>query len=141
MAGNVLWTEVFNKPGSQSQELTRQRIMQEERSGKRCSFGSAPQSTDCPDVWVAPQAERQTLAAPIAGYTGAVARVRPEFIGPTSSEAASAFTQPCRSATAAMAPGGGSSALGTAPVFIPGSRASERRTISESLDFARKTQC
>ena len=34
MAGNVLWTEVFNKPGSQSQELTRQRIMQEEERSK-----------------------------------------------------------------------------------------------------------
>ena len=35
MAGNVLWTSVFNKPDSQSQDLTRQRIVQEERCGRR----------------------------------------------------------------------------------------------------------
>ena len=88
MAGNVLWTQVFNKPGSQSQELTRQRIVQEERCGRRPATitpgpayeemvrGRGPLQEMVRDPW-APSSQRHSLPGPIKGYGGTLPIVRP----------------------------------------------------------------
>ena len=100
MSGNVLWTQVFNKPGSQSQELTRQRIVQEERCGRRpASIIPGPayeaamrgRGTIVPvDPW-APQRDRHQLPPPIVGYGGTMPRVRPEHTGKNMGEQAAEF--------------------------------------------------
>jgi hypothetical protein len=131
MASNVLWTSVFNKPGSQSQELTRQRIVQEERCGRRPATimpgavyddmvrGQGPVRVS--DPW-RPPAQRHTVGAPLVGYAGSVPRVRPEHTGVNRSEAAAHFVPHLRSAAHEArkreAPAGGSSSLGTKPLEV-----------------------
>ena len=133
MAGNVLWTAVFNKPGSQSQELTRQRIVQEERCGRRPATiipgpvydemvrGRGP--LQLADPW-APKSQRLSLPPPIKGYGGTLLRVRPEHTGFNHGEQAAHFTPHFGTdawwKAQRMAPGGGASALGTAPMPVPG---------------------
>ena len=136
MAGNVLWTSVFNKPGSQACELTRQRIVQEERTGRRpASIVPGPAYDEAVrgrgsmvprDPW-APAAVRHTLPPPIVGYGGTMPRVRPEHTGKNPGEQAAQFkphfgTEGYQKVLR-MAPGGGASALGTKPMPIPGTKA------------------
>lgn len=74
MAGNVLWTSVFNKPDSQSQDLTRQRIVQEERCGRRSAeiipgpiYDQMVRGTGGPallDPWAPTGAARKTIQPP-----------------------------------------------------------------------------
>ena len=141
MAGNVLWTNIFNKPDSQSQELTRQRIIQEGRPGRRPAQPQTPSqqyddiiSGRGPGVPVDPwpraarEVNRTTIGAPILGYGGSVPLLRPEHVG-TLSEAQAAWkdkTVEHREA-ARIAPGGGASAMGTAPSNMPGVRATGKR--------------
>ena len=100
MAGNVLWTTIFNKPTSQASELTRQRIVQEERCGRRpASIISGPAYEDAvrgrgpltiADPW-APPRDRHALPAPIKGYGGTMPRVRQEHTGKNYGEQAAQF--------------------------------------------------
>jgi len=152
MATNVLWTSVFNKPGSQSQELTRQRIAQEERVGRRPAMEPIPSATyddmmrgkgdRVPrDPWQRPlaNAPRTTIASPICGYGGSVPRLYPEHLGRPTSEASAQFVDKSKSHrdfTRSLAPGGGSSALGTQPMPVPGARAVPRRGIYDTLKMA-----
>ena len=93
------------------------------------------------DPWVPKGGDRETLPPPIRGYTGAVPRVRPEHVGPLRSEQQEHFTPMFGTAkhqdTKGMAPGGGSSALGTAPMPVPGQRTYEGRGIYQSLEVVR----
>mgnify|MGYP003685641659 CR=1 FL=1 len=152
MAGNVLWTSVFNKPGSQSQELTRQRIVQEERPGRRPAMEPIPgaqydamlrgEGERVPrDPWQKPPpgAPRHTLGAPICGYGGAVPRLYPEHLGKPKSEAHAAYvdkSQGYKDFSRSIAPGGGSSALGTKPMPVPGAKAVPRAGIYDTLKLA-----
>jgi hypothetical protein len=149
MSGNVLWTQIFNKPDSQSQELTRQRIIQEERCGRRAP-GVIPgpvydelvrgRGAPLPDPWVSKGA-RHSIHPPIVGYSGTIPSLRPEHTGVNNGEQAAKFTQHFGTASYAkarnMAPGGGASALGTAPMPIPGTRAPVGRGLYDSLLVAR----
>jgi len=151
MAGNVLWTQVFNKPGSQSQELTRQRIFQEERCGRRpASIVPGPVHEELVrgrgpyhivDPW-APSQARHSLPPPIVGYGGTIPRVRPEHTGINRGEQAAHYKPHFGTAsyafTVGQAPGGGASALGTKPMPIPGSRTPVARGIYESFLVAKQ---
>jgi len=146
MAGNVLWTTIFNKPTSQASELTRQRIVQEERCGRRpASIISGPAYEDAvrgrgpltiADPW-APPRDRHALPAPIKGYGGTMPRVRQEHTGKNYGEQAAQFKAHFGTDryqyTQNMAPGGGASALGTKPMPIPGSKTPVGPRIYESL--------
>ena len=150
MAGNVLWTEVFNKPGSQSQELTRQRIVQEERCGRRpATITPGPTyekivrgkgETPLLDPWK-PTTGRHSIEPPLVGYGGTVPMVRPEHTGVNNGEQAAHFVPHFGSkAHASMkreAPAGGASALGTKPFFTPGTRTPPGLGIYDSLIIAR----
>ena len=143
MAGNVLWTSVFNQQGSQSQELTRQRIVQEERCGRRPATNlsgpdhdnivrgkpSKQHSKLLLDPWQ-PNNERHSIQPPLVGYGGTIPRVRPEHTGVNNGEQAAQFvehfghggTSVAMNAMKRSAPAGGSSALGTKPFEMPGTR-------------------
>ena len=136
MAGNVLWTSVFNKPDSQSQDLTRQRIVQEERCGRRpATVIKGPEfdelvrgkgdDTLVRDPWK-PKGPRHSVQPPLVGYGGSVPLVRPEHTGENKGEHAYYYTPHFGSEKhAAMlreAPAGGASALGTKPFAVPGTR-------------------
>jgi len=150
---NVLWTTVFNKPGSQSQELTRQRIVQEERCGRRPAtitpgplyddmVRGAPGAPKLQDPW-APKSEaaRKTIHPPLMGYAGTIPRVRAEHTGVNRGEQAAHFVPHFGSAalavTKGVAPAGGASALGTKPLELPGTRAPVARGLFDSLKLAR----
>ncbi|KOO35826.1 hypothetical protein Ctob_010942 [Chrysochromulina tobinii] len=138
MSGNVLWTTIFNEPTSQATELTRDRIRQHDRVGRRPAsivpgplFEEAIRGRDThglvkmDDPWVPPR-ERHSLPPPLVGYGGTFPRVRPEHTGKNMGEQAAQFIPHFGTAsyrkTANMAPGGGASALGTKPLPIPGSK-------------------
>ena len=100
MAGNVLWTPVFNKPGSQSQELTRQRIKQEDVCGRRPATklpgpefdrivrgDAGSHSKLLADPWQ-PKGERHSIEPPLVGYGGTIPMVRPEHTGINNGEQA-----------------------------------------------------
>ena len=98
MSGNVLWTNLFNKPDSQAQDLTRQRIVQEERCGRRPASivpglvydamvrGKGPSVPV--DPWAPGKGERGALQPPLVGYGGTIPMVRPEQCASSSSRAA-----------------------------------------------------
>ena len=151
MSGNVLWTSIFNQPGSQANELTRQRIVQEERVGRRPAntMSSAEHAavlrgeSDLRDPWVAkPAGERYALQPPISGYGGTIPMYRPEHTGENNGEQAAAFVPHFGSEgyadTKARAPGGGASALGTRQLPPPGHKNVPGRTLFESLEVARE---
>ena len=139
MAGNVLWTSIFNQPTSQASELTRHRIIQEERCGRRPAtttpgpvYEDIVRGRPAPgydklvrDPWQ-PEGPRTSVQPPIVGYGGTVPRVRPEHTGVNNGEQAAHFvphfdTEPFF-AMKRTAPAGGASALGTKPVEVPGTR-------------------
>lgn len=134
-----LWTTVFNKPGSQSQELTRQRIVQEERCGRRPAttipgpqfdeLVRGPSGETLRDPWASTQM-RHSIQPPLVGYGGTVPRVRPEHTGVNKGEQAAQFVPHYGSkaylAAKREAPAGGSSALGTKPFAVPGTRSKPR---------------
>ena len=101
MAGNVLWTSVFNKPDSQSQDLTRQRIVQEERCGRRpATTTPGPeydrmvrgQGAKLLDPWAPPpDASRKVIQPPLVGYGGTIPMVRPEHTGQNRGEFSAHF--------------------------------------------------
>ena len=127
---------MFNKPDSQSQELTRQRIVQEERCGRRPATTIPGPSYDqlvrgkgepmlLADPW-APPKTRQTIQPPLVGYGGTIPLVRPEHTGVNNGEQAAHFVPHFGSRAYAKcrreAPAGGASALGTKPFAVPGTR-------------------
>ena len=153
----ALWQQAFTKPTTMAQELTRQRIIQEDRCGRRAAQAPIPgreyreimrgQASHAPaDPW-APSSRRprESLPAPICGYGGAIPRVRKEHVGRLQSEASSSYVphisnnQPSSALAQVrrMAPGGGSSALGTAPNPVPGHRTITNMTIYGALNEAR----
>lgn len=128
MAGNVLWTTIFNQQGNQSQELTRQRIVQEERCGRRPATVTPGPEYDklvrgqgkLLDPWAPPpDAQRSKIQPPLVGYGGTVPRLRPEHTGKNRGEQAAHFVPHFGSAGHAKmkreAPAGGASALGSKP--------------------------
>lgn len=148
MAGNVLWTPVFNKPGSQSQELTRQRIKQEDVCGRRPATklpgpefdrivrgDAGSHSKLLADPWQ-PKGERHSIQPPLVGYGGTIPMVRPEHTGINNGEQAAHFvehfgtdyktgrgqTSVAYNQMRRAAPAGGASALGTKPFEMPGTR-------------------
>ena len=127
----------MNTLTTQGQNLQRERIIMEEKPGKRCTFGGSER--EMPDPWKQAPSDvpRDSKPPGIVGYGGSLPRVRPEFQGPMASEAQSAFDPPRSRDTVRMAPGGGASALGTAPVFIPGARTVEKLGLYESLQLVR----
>ena len=150
MSGNVLWTPLYNKPDSQSQELTRQHIRQHSRVGRRpAETTPGPEfqkiirgegATVLVDPWAqtasASAGQRHTLAPPIPGYGGTIPLVRPEHTGANRGESAAHFVPHIGSAAHARAratkPGGGAGSLGTAPAKLHGSRTLHPRGIYES---------
>ena len=103
MSGNVLWTTIFNEPTSQATELTRDRIRQHDRVGRRPAsivpgplFEEAIRGRDThglvkmDDPW-APPRERHSLPPPLVGYGGTFPRVRPEHTGKNMGEQAAQF--------------------------------------------------
>jgi hypothetical protein len=152
MSGNVLWTSVFNKPGNQANELSRQRIVQEGRVGRRPARAPIPgpeyedmlrgRGDRVPrDPWPQPAANaaRVTIGAPICGYGGSVPTLYSEHVGKPTSEHNAAFVNKSaghRAFTQSIAPGGGSSALGTKPMPVPGAKAVPRPGIYETLKVA-----
>ena len=104
MAGNVLWTSIFNQPTSQASELTRHRIIQEERCGRRPAtttpgpvYEDIVRGRPAPgydklvrDPWQ-PEGPRTSVQPPIVGYGGTVPRVRPEHTGVNNGEQAAHF--------------------------------------------------
>lgn len=103
MSGNVLWTTIFNEPTSQATELTRDRIRQHDRVGRRPAsivpgplFEEAIRGRDThglvkmDDPWVPPR-ERHSLPPPLVGYGGTFPRVRPEHTGKNMGEQAAQF--------------------------------------------------
>ena len=152
MSGNVLWTSVFNKPDSQSQDLTRQRIVQEERCGRRpATTTPGPEydrivrgqsDTKLIDPWAPPpDAGRAKVQPPLVGYGGTVPMQRPEHTGKNRGEQNAAFIPHFGSQGYATmkheAPAGGASALGTKPFAIPGTRTPPGIGIYDSLLIAR----
>ena len=121
---------------TQGQNLVRERIVMEEKPGKRCTFGGS--KGPVPDPWQPSDAPRESKPPGIPGYGGHMPRVRPEFEGPMESEASSAFAPGSQKPAVRMAPGGGASALGTAPVFIPGARTVEKPNLFEALQHVRQ---
>ena len=102
MAGNVLWTSLFNKPDSQSQDLTRQRIVQEERCGRRSAeiipgptydlmVRGLPGGPKLLDPWTPSSKTRHSVQPPLVGYGGTLPRVRPEHTGKNNGEQAAHF--------------------------------------------------
>jgi len=137
---NVLWTGVFNKPDGMSQELTRQRIIQEERFGRKPAYNTASIKKSCPDPWKSntSREQRTSIAPHICGYAGHVPRVPRQDQSRMTSEMAASYTdrRPYLAETRLIAPGGGSSAVGTAPTPVPGVRGSTRTGIYDSLKLA-----
>jgi len=131
MAGNVLWTNVFNQPGSQSQELTRQRIVQEERCGRRpATTTPGPVYEELVrgqgghkllDPWQQP-AKRHTVQPPLVGYGGTIPMVRPEHTGENKGEYAAHYVphygSKAHEAQKTTAAAGGASALGSKPFEV-----------------------
>lgn len=152
MAGNVLWTSLFNKPDSQSQDLTRQRIVQEERCGRRSAeiipgptydlmVRGLPGGPKLLDPWTSSSKTRHSVQPPLVGYGGTLPRVRPEHTGKNNGEQAAHFVphfgSKALAATRREAPAGGASALGTKPWEIPGTRTPPGIGIYESHLIAR----
>ena len=75
------------------------------------------------------------------GYGGTIPKVRSEHLGVMRSEAQAHYVPHNGSAAMAavqrMAPGGGSSALGTAPMPMPGQRTVTGMGIYQSLEVVR----
>ena len=150
MAGNVLWTSVFNKPDSQSQELTRQRIKQEEVCGRRpASIVPGPVHAAIVrgkgdhvllDPWQPSNTQRQSVNPPLVGYGGTFPRLRPEHTGVNRGEQAAKFTVPDRESVRKEAPAGGASALGTKPLAVPGTR-SARAASSACIHMSPHAAC
>ena len=128
MAGNVLWTNIFNQQGNQSQELTRQRIVQEERCGRRPATITPGPVYDrlvrgegkLLDPWAPPpDSQRRNIQPPLVGYGGTVPMLRPEHTGKNRGEQAAHFVPHFGTQAHAKmrreAPAGGASALGTKP--------------------------
>ena len=84
----------MNTLTTQGQNLQRERIVMEEKPGKRCTFGGSMR--EMPDPWKQPPTDvpRDSKPRGIVGYGGHLPRVRPEFQGPMASEAQSAFDPP-----------------------------------------------
>jgi hypothetical protein len=148
MAGNVLWTNVFNQQGNQSQELTRQRIVQHERCGRRPATVTPGPEYDklvrgqgkLLDPWAPPpDTQRSKIEPPLVGYGGTVPMLRPEHTGKNRGEQAAHFVPHFGSnAHAKMrreAPAGGASALGTKPFE------SKRRRAQAALYLRHETPC
>ena len=154
MPPNCLWTSVFNGPSSQAQDLTRHVIVMEERRGKRASQEQIPgpeyQSMmkapviahEIRDPWkprpgTQEASGRYTIQPAVQGYSGLIPRVRTEHIGIGVSEQQAQFQPKFGTEGYAKArntaPGGGASALGTAPFPMPGTRGSKKLGIYDSL--------
>ena len=155
MPPNCLWTTIFNGVDSQSQDLTRQVIVMEERWGKRPGEQlTGPVSSDDERRWSRAIRDpwkprpgtggigRYTIHPAVQGYSGTIPRVRTEHIGANRSEQQAQFQPKFGTEGYAKmrgtAPGGGASALGTAPFPMPGTRGSTRLGIYESLRQAEK---
>ena len=159
MPPNCLWTTVFNGVDSQSQDLTRQVIVMEERRGKR-SPGEQLTGPEYQAMMKAPvvahairdpwkprpgtqeASGRYTIHPAVQGYSGSIPRVRTEHVGSMRSEQQAQFQPKFGTEGYAKmrgtAPGGGASALGTAPFPMPGTRGSTRLGIYDSLRQAEK---
>ena len=148
MAGNVLWTTVFNQQGNQSQELTRQRIVQEERCGRRPATTTPGPVYDrlvrgegkLLDPWAPPpDSQRSKIQPPLIGYGGTIPMIRPEHTGKNRGEQAAHFVPHFGSQAHAKmkreAPAGGASALGTKPFE------SARHASSTPTTYAARTSC
>tara|TARA_B100000795_G_C22618191_1_gene367802 strand:- start:203 stop:700 length:498 start_codon:yes stop_codon:yes gene_type:complete len=154
MPPNCLWTTVFNGVDSKSQDLTRQVIVMEERRGKRASQEQVPGpeyqammkapviAHEIRDPWkpkpgTQEASGRHTIQPAVQGYAGNVPRVRTEHIGIGISEQQAQFQSKFGTEGYAKmrstAPGGGASALGTAPFPMPGTRGSTRVGLYDSL--------
>ena len=149
----ALWTGAFMKQTSQAGELTRQRIIQEERCGRMPSqehipkpeymdmVRGVPGARTVRDPWAPSGRPRESKPPPIMGYGGTIPKVRTEHLGIMQSEAQARYVPHAGSAATAttqrMAPGGGSSALGTAPMPMPGQRTVTGMGIYQSLEVVR----
>ena len=154
---------MFQSVTAQSQEMVRQRIILEERFGRRPAQAQTPGpvydemirgSAEIRDPWApTPHENRSTIHAPVFGYSGHVPRVCPEHLPhegrESCSEAAKSFQKPeavrdtrdprltALEALSTMAPGGGAGALGTEAPVLLGTRSAPRPTAHEAYQIAK----
>ena len=148
----ALWSSSFYGPASEKQERTRQRIVQETLPGKRLAqeiitkpeymamLKGQSSRTIC-DPWPAnsPPQERVQKNPPIVGYAGHVSHTAHKQSGSSFTETQASFLPPRsrEQVSIGVAPGGGSPALGIAPMRLPGSRTSSARLgVYESLKLS-----